>query len=68
MQGETTFNRRNLRRRLLQQRTNGFNMDVNESLETIRQSTLSLETMIKNITKPSEISHFDNGIYKKENK
>lgn len=60
IEGETTFNRRNLRRRLLQQRTNGFNMDVNESLEIIHQNTLNLDTMLKHITKPNEVSHFDN--------
>jgi predicted ABC-type ATPase len=59
--GETTFNRRNLRRRILQQRTNGFNMDVNESLEILRQNTRNIETLLTSAAKPSEIPHHDTG-------
>lgn len=59
--GETTFNRRNLRRRILQQRTSGFNMDVNESLEILRQNTRNIETLLTSATKPSEIPHQDTG-------
>lgn len=52
--GETTFNRRNLRRRLLQQRTNGFHMDVNESLEIIRQNSQNITTLLNHANKPSD--------------
>jgi len=48
---ETTFNRRNLRRRLLQQRTNGFHMDVHESLDTIRQNSQNIRMLINHTNK-----------------
>ena len=54
MKGETTFNRRNLRRRLLQQRTNGFHMDVHESLDTIRQNSQNIRTLLTHTNKPNE--------------
>jgi len=58
---ETTFNRRNLRRRLLQQRTNGFHMDVHESLDTIRQNSQNIRMLLNHTNKPNipEIGPFN---------
>lgn len=54
------MNRRNLRRRLLQQRSNGFNLDKNESLGIIKQSFQSVSILMENSTKQSEMTNIKN--------
>eukprot|EP01017_Pseudomicrothorax_dubius_P040733 TRINITY_DN641_c0_g1_i2.p1 TRINITY_DN641_c0_g1~~TRINITY_DN641_c0_g1_i2.p1 ORF type:complete len:582 (-),score=104.02 TRINITY_DN641_c0_g1_i2:74-1819(-) len=47
--GETSFSRRNLRRRLLQQRHNGFLFEQNESLEVLRQNLANVGTLLSSL-------------------
>lgn len=45
--GETSLNRRNQRRRMMQQRTFGFPMQEQESLEVVRQNMTTVEQLLK---------------------
>lgn len=53
---QTSVNRRNQRRRLLQQRSFGFNMDKKESLSVIKQSFQSISMLLDNATKNNELN------------
>jgi uncharacterized ubiquitin-like protein YukD len=57
---QTSLNRRNLRRRLMQQRSNGFNVEPNESLGVIKQSFQSLNMVMDCATKFPEIASIKN--------
>lgn len=45
---------------MIQQRSNGFNFEFNESLETIRQNYQSITTILDNSTKLSELTNLKN--------
>ena len=57
---QTSLNRRNIRRRLMQQRSTGFNFDVPESLGIINQNFQSISMILDNTTKFSELSSVKN--------